>query len=398
MHRMEDLFDIEDRAAGMQNEMVRLRRDFHRHPELGFQENRTAAVIAAYLRGLGMEVHEGIGKTGVVGVLRGGAPGKTLMLRADMDALPIQERNDCTYRSVNPGVMHACGHDGHMAILLGAARLLSSLKDSLSGRIVFVFQPAEENLGGARSMIDDGVLDNPRVDAALGLHLISILPHGYVGTRSGPFMASVDVFTTRIHGRGGHSAMPGGSVDAIALSADLLSGLNDHVRRGLPDGSRFLVNIGTIHGGTAPNVVADLVELQGTVRCLDDPVRPLIRDLMEGFLRETMTPRDARFELDYLQGYPIVVNDPAMTDLLVGAAGRVVGPDHVIDMPPAMASEDMAFYLQRVPGCYFFVGAGSDDAGMNAPHHNPRFAIDERSLGTGLKTLCLAAVDYLESS
>lgn len=389
---------IDERAAALQDEMVALRRDFHAHPELGFEERRSSAAIARYLSGLGLEVRTGLAATGVAAVLQGSRPGRTLMLRADMDALPIQELNDVDYRSINPGVMHACGHDGHMAILLGAARLLSSLKDSLSGRIVFVFQPAEENLGGARSMIDDGVLDNPRVDAALGLHLISILPHGYVGTRSGPFMASVDVFTMRIHGRGGHSAMPGGSVDAIALSADVLSGLNDHVRRGLPDGSRFLVNIGTIHGGTAPNVVADLVELQGTVRCLDDPVRPLIRDLMEGFLRETMTPRDARFELDYLQGYPIVVNDPAMTDLLVGAAGRVVGPDHVIDMPPAMASEDMAFYLQRVPGCYFFVGAGSDDAGMNAPHHNPHFAIDERSLGTGLKTLCLAAVDYLELS
>lgn len=194
--------------------------------------------------------------------------------------------------------------------------------------------------------------------------------------------------------------MPGGSVDAtIALSADLLSGLNDHVRRGLPDGLGFLVNIGTIHGGTAPNVVADLVELQGTVRCLDDPVRPLIRDLMEGIPQGDHDAPGCTLELDYLQGYPIVVNDPAAAeDLLVGAAGRVVGPDHVIDMPPAMASEDMAFYLQRVPGCYFFVGAGSDDAGMNAPHHNPRFAIDERSLGTGLKTLCLAAVDYLESS
>ena len=389
---------IEKRASALQDEVVTLRRDFHAHPELGFEEKRTSGLITRYLADLGLDVRTGLAGTGVVGVLHGSRPGMTLMLRADMDALPVQELNEVDYHSVVPGVMHACGHDGHMAILLGAARLLSSLRDALPGSVMFVFQPAEENLGGAKLMIEEGLLENPKVDAALGLHLISILPYGYIGTCSGPFMAAMDTFKICIHGRGGHSAMPGGSVDAVALSADIVKGLNDHVRRGLPEGSRFLVNIGIIRGGTAPNIVADLVELEGTVRCLDEPAHPMIRNLMEGFLRETVTLEGSRFELDYQEGYPTVVNDPLMTDLVIRAAGRVVGREHVIDMPPAMASEDMAFYLQKVPGCYFFVGAGNEDASRNPPHHNPCFTIDERSLGTGLKAICTAALEYLEST
>jgi amidohydrolase len=389
---------IDERASGLINEVIRLRRDFHEHPELGFEERRTSSVIARYLADLGLEVKTGLARTGVVGLMAGSGPGKTLMLRADMDALPVQELNELDYRSSTPGVMHACGHDGHMAILLGAAKLLASLKTSLNGQVMFVFQPAEENLGGARFMIEDGLLENPHVDAALGLHLISILPYGYIGTRKGPFMAAMDTFTIRIHGRGGHSAMPGGSIDAIALSAGVVSGLNDHVRNGLPAGSRFLVNIGTIRGGTAHNIVADLVELEGTVRCLDEAVHPMIKVLMEGFLSGHIKPGGGGFELAYQEGYPTTVNDTAMTDLVCRVAGHVVGPDKVIEMPPSMASEDMSFYLQRVPGCYFFVGAGSDDAALNIPHHNPRFTVDERALETGLRMLCSAAAVFLETT
>jgi amidohydrolase len=389
---------IHDEVLEIQKEMVDLRRDFHAHPELGFQEKRTSEVIAGFLADLDLPVRTGIAETGVAGLLSGRSPGRTLLIRADMDALPIQEKNDRPYRSRNAGVMHACGHDGHMAILLGAAKLLASLKTSLNGQVMFVFQPAEENLGGARFMIEDGLLENPHVDAALGLHLISILPYGYIGTRKGPFMAAMDTFTIRIHGRGGHSAMPGGSIDAIALSAGVVSGLNDHVRNGLPAGSRFLVNIGTIRGGTAHNIVADLVELEGTVRCLDEAVHPMIKVLMEGFLSGHITPGGGGFELAYQEGYPTTVNDTAMTDLVCRVAGHVVGPDKVIEMPPSMASEDMSFYLQRVPGCYFFVGAGSDDAALNIPHHNPRFTVDERALETGLRMLCSAAAVFLETT
>ena len=389
------LSTIDGIARSLRDEVIGLRRDFHAHPELGFEERRTSSVIAGHLAGLGLEVKTGLAVTGVAGLLKGDLPGRTVMLRADMDALPVQELNETEYRSTVPGVMHACGHDGHMAILLGAAKLFSSLRSSLRGRIMFVFQPAEENLGGARVMIKEGLLDDVKPDAAFGLHLISLLPYGYVGTRRGPFMASMDTFTIRIRGRGGHSAMSDGSVDAIALSAGVVNGLQAHVVNGLPEGSRILVNIGTIRGGTAHNIVADLVELEGTVRCLDEEAHSSIRILMEGFLRDHILPKGGDFELVYEEGYPTTANDPSMTDLVFRAAGGVVGAGNAIDLPPSMASEDMSFFLQKVPGCYFFVGAGVDDAAVNTPHHNPRFDIDERALDIGLKVLCAVTADFL---
>ena len=394
MHRMEDLFDIGSRAAGMQDEMVRLRRDFHRHPELGFQENRTAAVIAAYLRGLGMEVHEGIGKTGVVGVLRGGAPGKTLMLRADMDALPIQERNDCTYRSVNPGVMHACGHDGHMAVLLGAAALMSEIRDRMKGRIKFVFQPAEEGSGGARHMIQDGVLKDPDVDAAFGLHLITALPCRTVGWGRGTIMAAMDSFTLRIKGRSGHSSMPEGGVDAIAASARIITALMS--LNTVPGFSgRTLINIGTIKGGDASNVIAEEVELTGTVRNLITGNRAAMpaamREVIDGVVREV----GAACELDYQEGYPPVVNDDEMTDLLCRTASEMLGESSLIELPPLMASEDMAFYLERVPGCYFFLGAGNPEKGLTSSLHSSLFDFDECILSTGAALFTRLAISFL---
>ena len=222
---------IHEMASRLSETVIRLRRDFHQHPELGFEEKRTSSVIAEYLKGLGLEVATGIAGTGVVGLLHGASPGKTVMLRADMDALPIQELNETDYHSVTPGVMHACGHDGHMAILLGTAELLSSFRDSFKGQVKFVFQPAEENLGGAKIMIEQGVLKDPDVDAAFGLHLISPLPYGYIGCCKGAFMASIDIFTIRLLGRAGHSAMPGGSVDAIGMGAEVVSNLQEYIRK-----------------------------------------------------------------------------------------------------------------------------------------------------------------------
>jgi amidohydrolase len=315
-----------------------------------------------------------------------------------MDALPIQELNEMDYRSTNPGVMHACGHDGHMAILLGTAKLLSSMRARIKGQIKFVFQPAEENLGGARIMIEEGILKNPKVDAAFGLHLISLLPYGYIGCRKGPSMASLDIFTLRVLGRAGHSAMPDGSVDAITLSAEVVLQLQDHIKKSLPADSPIVVNLGTIHGGAAPNIVADKVELTGTVRALNETDRSSIKILMEGFLREATTARGGAYELDYVQGYPITVNDDAMTDLVMRIAYSIVGRTNVIEIPPSMASEDMSFYLKEVPGCFFFVGAGSADPDLNQPHHNPYFGIDERSLEIGVRMLSGIAVEYLENT
>lgn len=386
---------IDRKISGLKDEMVRLRRDFHRHPELGLQEKRTARVIADYLHNLGMEVFEGVGKTGVIGVLNAGSPGKTVMLRADMDALPIQELNDIEYRSVNDGVMHACGHDGHMAILLGAATVLSKMRDKLSGRVKFVFQPAEESLGGAGFMIADGVLDNPKVDAAFGLHLISLLPLGYIGWKSGPIMASMDAFTITIKGKGGHGAIPESGIDAILISASVITALQGLVTKEISPMSPVVINVGTIRGGDAPNVIAETVVLEGTVRTLDTNVQQTIPERMERIISGIAKSMGGSYELDYQSGYPATINDAAMTEIVHDIATQVVGENFALEVPSAMISEDMSFYLQKVPGSYFYVGAGNFDKGLCQPHHNARFDFDEQALVVGAKMMCNLAISYL---
>jgi len=387
---------IDEKISSITDEMIRLRRDFHRHPELGFAEKRTAGIIAEYLRNLGLEVFEGVGTTGVIGILNGNSTGKTLMLRADMDALPIQELNEVGYRSVNDGVMHACGHDGHMAILLGTAAVLSGMRDRLGGRIKFVFQSAEETLGGARNMIADGVLDNPKVDAAFGLHLISLLPLGYIGYKPGPIMASMDPFTITIKGKGGHCAMPESGIDAILISAQVITALQSLVTKEISPISPVVINVGTINGGDAPNVIADKVVMEGTVRTLDTNVQQLIPRHMERMLAGITQAMGGEYELDYSTGYPITINDAAMTKLVQDVAEQVVGKDFVFEVPSAMISEDMSFYLQKVPGSYFYVGAGNVEKGISQPHHNSGFDIDEQALAVGAKMMCNLAVSYLE--
>ena len=386
---------IDEKISGLKDEMIRLRRDFHQHPELGFQEKRTARIIAEYLHRLGMEVFEGIGTTGVVGVLTGNSPGKTVMLRADMDALPIQELNDVEYRSVNEGVMHACGHDGHMAILLGTAAVLSSMRDKLTGRIKFVFQPAEETLGGASFMIADGVLDNPKVDAAFGLHLISMLPLGYIGWKSGPIMASMDPFTITMKGKGGHSSIPEGGIDAIHMSASVITALQGLVTKEISPMSPVVIHVGTIKGGDASNVIAETVVMEGTVRTLDTLVQQTIPQRMERIISGIAKGMGGSYELDYQKGYPATVNDAAMTQLVHDIAVQVVGKDFTLEVPSAMISEDMSFYLEKVPGSYFYVGAGNVEKGLSQPHHNARFDFDEQALVVGTRMMCNLAIAYL---
>ena len=377
------MVEIEQRVSGVRDEMIRLRRDFHRHPEPGFRENRTAGIIADYLRNLGMEVREGVGRTGVVGVLRGKSPGRTLMLRADMDALSIQEKSSLPYRSTNPGVMHACGHDGHMAILLGAASVLSNMRKRLRGQIKFVFQPAEEGAGGAKKMIDDGVLDNPRVDAAFGLHLITALPCGTLGWSKGTIMAAMDSFILKITGRSGHSSMPEAGVDAIRASARIVGDLHALNTVKSESGASSLINIGTIRGGEAANVIAEEVELTGTVRTLNPQERASMQNSMSRIVGRVTGEFGAGFDLDYREGYPPVVNDGEMTDLLCRVAGDMPGIDGLLELPPLMASEDMAFYLKEVPGCFFFLGAGNAEKGLTRPLHSSEFDFDESALTVG---------------
>ncbi len=380
---MNVIAEIEQRVSGLRDEMVRLRRDFHRHPEPGFRENRTAGIIADYLRNLGMEVREGVGRTGVVGMLRGETPGRTLMLRADMDALPIQEKSLSPYRSTNPGVMHACGHDGHMAILLGAASILSGMKRRLRGQIKFVFQPAEEGAGGAKKMIEDGVLKNPGVDAAFGLHLITALPCGTLGWGKGTIMAAMDSFVLKITGRSGHSSMPETGIDAIRASARIIGDLHALNTANSESGASSLINIGTVRGGEASNVIAEEVELTGTVRTLNPEERASMQGCMRRLVARVADEFGAGFKLDYREGYPPVVNDAQMTDLLCRAAGDAPGVDGLLELPPLMASEDMAFYLREVPGCFFFLGAGNAEKGLTRPLHSSEFDFDESALAVG---------------
>jgi len=392
---MENRQEIDLEVSRMGEEMIRLRRDFHAHPELGLKEKRTSGVVAEYLGKLGLEVRTGIGRTGVVGLLAGDTPGRTLMLRSDMDALPMQEKGDAPYRSTNRNVMHACGHDGHMAILLGTAAVLSRFRHRLKGQVKFVFQPAEERPGGARLMIEDGVLQNPKVDAAFGLHLVTALPVGFIGWCRGTMMAAMDSFSLRIRGKSGHSAMPDGSIDAILATARVitaLQGLN------VPDTTSpraALINVGTVNGGSAANVVAEEVELTGTVRTIDREVRAGFPAAMMKVITEAAGDTKAAFELDYEHGYPPVVNDPAMADLLVDVIGQTLWGKGLIELPPVMGSEDMSFYFEQVPGSFFFLGAGNEDKGLNRPLHSSDFDFDESALTIGATIFCRLALTFL---
>jgi len=386
---------VRQEVADLKNELVRLRRDFHRHPELGLQERRTASVVAKYLSDLGLEVETGIGGTGVAALLRGGAPGKTLLLRADIDALPIQEKNEVEYRSMNDGVMHACGHDGHTAILLAVARILAAHRGEIRGRVKLVFQPGEEGMGGARRMIEDGVLENPRPDAAFALHLLSVLPYGVVGVRNGAILASMDSFTVRFLGKGGHAAMPEGGVDAILAAAQAITALQSLISREVSPMTPLVVHVGTIHGGQAFNIVADRVEVEGTVRTLDEALQATVPERMDRILKGVTEAFRGSHELEYRKVYAPVVNDSPMTDLVRQVAAQVVGPENTIEVPPAMGSDDMAFFLKEVPGSYFFVGAGNAERGLTQPHHNSRFDLEEEALLTGAEMMARLALSYL---
>jgi amidohydrolase len=392
------LFDtLRTEIQSLEPELIRLRRDFHRHPELGLEETRSAGIIAKRLEALGMEVAEGVGHTGVVGLLEGRGPGRTLLLRADMDALPIQEENETPYRSEVEGVMHACGHDGHMAILLGVAEVLSRRRDRFPGRVKFIFQPGEEAFDGARLMIEDGALANPRPDAALGLHLASSLPVGRVGVRSGPAMASSDAFTIRLLGEAGHGAHPEGGVDAILISGHVITSLQSLVSREVPAQQPLVVHIGLIRGGTAGNIIADRVTLRVSVRTLDKEVRSTIPARLDRILGGITAAFRGRHELTYLGGVGPVVNDAAMTALVQGCAAQCVGAENVVSGEPTMGSDDVARFLEAVPGCFFFVGSGNQEQGFSRPHHHPRFDIDERALAIGAEILACSALTYLTS-
>lgn len=389
--------NLRDEIAEWEPELIATRRDFHMHPEMGLEEVRTSGIVAERLRALGLdEVQTGIGVTGVKGILRGGKPGKTLLLRGDMDALPIEEENEVEYKSLNPGVMHACGHDAHTAIMLGAARALVRRRAEIPGTIVFCFQPAEEGRGGAMRMLADGVLENPTVDAAIGIHMAQQSPLGTITAVDGPTLAGGDRYHVTIQGKGGHGAMPHTTVDALLIAATIVVNLQSLVAREVDPQKSLVVTQGTLHAGTAPNVIADTATFSGTTRWYDPEVGEYIAQRFPQLVREMAGAMRATADVQYTRNVPATVNDPGMAQLVREAAAEVVGADNVLSGPPVGASEDFSYFTQRVPSCFFFVGSRDDASGKIWGHHHPRFDIDERSLVIGVEAMVRSALRYLE--
>ncbi|HEX6543253.1 MAG TPA: amidohydrolase [Ktedonobacterales bacterium] len=380
--------------------MVARRRHYHMHPELSFEEHETAASIAAALRETGLEVTEGIGNLGVVGLLTGTAPGaengKTLLIRADIDALPVLEENDVEYRSQAPGKMHACGHDAHVTIGLTLAEVLAARRDQLAGRVKFVFQPAEEKVGGADPMIADGVMHNPDVDGVIGLHVFSSAPVGDISVQSGAVMASADEIYLTVRGRGGHGAMPHQAVDPVVVAAQIITALQTLVSREINPLHTAVLTFGSIHGGTAFNIIADEVQLAGTLRTYDPADREYLRWRIGEVASAVAGAMRATVEYHLGAGCQVAVNDEAMTEVVRRAAMATVGADHLPGGDQRnSASDDMASFLAAAPGCYFFVGAANAERGITAPHHSARFDIDEGCLPIGVETMARAALDFL---
>ncbi len=374
------------------SEVAATRRDLHVHPELGFEEHRTAGIVAERLRGLGYDVHTGIGRTGVVGVLAGERPGRTIMLRADMDALPIDEENDVPYRSRTQQVMHACGHDGHVAMLLGAARVVMARRAEVAGTVCFLFQPAEEGKGGARVMVEDGVLERFGIERAYGLHLASTDPVGRVGFHEGPFYASSDSVEITVEGKGGHGSAPHTSVDPVYVASQFVVAVQQVVSRNVDPIEPAVVTIGAINGGTTHNVIPSRVRLLGTVRAFDPGVRAKMAERIERVLRGVCESSGATYAFEYLWRYPVTSNDIEQTRYARALAERVVGADRVADVPRHMGGEDFSFYAERVPACFFSVGSNGGPASA-FPHHHARFDIDESALETGVRMMAALALD-----
>jgi amidohydrolase len=367
--------------------LIAVRRRLHARPELSMVEHATAAFVAEELAKLGLDdVRTGIGETGVLGTLRGGKPGPVTLLRADMDALPIVERNDVEYRSQNAGVMHACGHDGHVSILLAAARVLAERRAEVPGTLVFCFQPGEEGHAGAKKMIDDGALENPHVDRTFALHLYSGLDVGKIGVRDGAFFASADEFDLTIRGKGGHGAMPQLAVDPIAAGAYVITALQTIVSREVAPKDPAVVTVGQFTSGTTFNVIPDEATMKGTVRAFDAEVRRSMPERMERILKGLGDAMRFEYEFAYHWSYPPTVNARDINDIVRAVGREALGADNVVEHDIVMWAEDMSFMQEVRPGAYFIVGSrgGAESA---YPHHNARFDLDERALSVGYRMM-----------
>lgn len=381
--------EIED----LSHQLITWRRDFHRHPEVAYEEHLTSSVLKQFMEGLDIPVRV-MAKTGLRGLLKGQSGGRTVALRADIDALPLKEEGVKEYISENPKAAHACGHDGHMAILMGVIQILSQRRNDLEGNVVFLFQPSEERIpGGAKNMIDEGALEG--VDAVFGLHLWQQLPTGVVGLVKGAMMAQPDKFTIRVIGKGGHGSMPHQTVDPILVASQVVVNVQSVVSRNVDPLKPIVVSFGTINGGTIYNIIPGEVTLTGTVRSFEPDVQGLAEKRLKEIAETTCQAFGAKAEFQYEYGYPPVVNDEAMVDFVEEVTGEVLGKERVKFIDPVMGGEDFAYFLQKVQGAFLFFGMGD---GMEFPHHHPAFDIDEKSLPQATLLMTCLALRYLESN
>lgn len=400
---------VQQQVDDVMPQVVQWRRDFHQHPELGNREFRTSGIIAGHLEALGMEVETGIAHTGVVGILRGGRPGPTVALRADMDALPVEERVDLPfasqvrteYNGQDVGVMHACGHDNHMAILMGAASVLAGMRDELPGTVMFIFQPTEEGApegeeGGAELMLAEGIFEDLRPDAVFGLHVWPI-PAGVIAVREGGTMASSDSFSIKVQGQQTHGAAPWAGIDPIVVASQIVMGLQTIPSRQLnATTTPSIVTVGAINGGLRSNIIPDSVEMIGTLRTFDADTRTQIHERVTRTAQQIAASAGATAEVDISLGYPVTANDPALTRAMQPTLQRVVG-DRLMESPLITGAEDFSYYANEVPGMFFFLGIAADDPDMVYPNHSPYFYADERALPVGVQAMTALALDFLQA-
>jgi amidohydrolase len=384
--------DIKKLAARHFERVVEIRRDLHRIPEPAYTEKKTSAYVAEKLSELGLEPTTGLAEHGMAALLETGRPGKTLLIRADMDALPVTENTGLPFASEHEGAMHACGHDAHMAMALGAAMAISEIKDRLSGNVKFVFQPAEEGPGGAKPMIEQGVMENPQVDYSLGCHLWPAIPAGSLGVKAGRLMAAMDRFDITIKGRGCHGAMPQLGVDALEVGTRVVQALQRIVSREMNPLSPTVVTVGRFQAGSTFNVIPGEATMCGTTRTFDREVWDSWDERLDKILAGICGACGAEYELDFQRGYPPLLNDPELAEITAGAAAETVGAENVVEPEPTMGGEDMAFFLEKSKGCYVFVGAGFEGC---APLHNPAFTFDEKIMAGGVELYCRMALELL---
>ena len=397
-----DPAEIAQAAEALRPRLVETRRDFHMHPELSNREERTARVVAERLRALGFdEVKTGVARHGVVALLKGAKPGPCVAVRADMDALPINETLDVPYKSLVPGVKHACGHDAHTAVALGVAELLSRRREQICGSVKFLFQPAEEGApagekGGAKFMIEEGALENPRPLAIFGLHTTTELETGKIGYRAGPAQASADGITITIHGKMAHAATPHKGVDTILVAAECVSALQAIRSRRINTFEPIVLTLGTIHGGNRPNIIADEVKMEGTVRTYSEETRDRVEQLMRETLAGITAAYGATYELKFTRATMVVVNDLKLVENTLPALRRAVGATNVVEAPQRMGAEDFSYYQRVVPGFFMRLGSGNKAKGIVADAHTPTFDIDEECLVVGVKAMADVVLDFLE--